>query len=195
MKRQTNIHSALSFIFAPQITPIYWFLLLYFKVSHGNLFPLLIAIIFSSLIQILASLMYTKLYNVGFYVPNKEKRFPLFLTSIISYTIGFIILELAFAPFIFKALMLAYIFNTVAAALITRYLTKISIHVWGISGPSVAILYVYGYPLFIIMLLLASVVGYSRIKLKAHTIYQVTSAVVCSLLITTVIIYGLMAYI
>jgi membrane-associated phospholipid phosphatase len=87
--------------------------------------------------------------------------------------------------------MLAYVINTIIAAIITKYFTKISIHVWGISGPSVAILYAYGLPAFLIMLILAAIVGYSRIKLKAHIINQVIAAIIFSVLITILVIYGL----
>jgi len=129
--------------------------------------------------------------KVGFYVLDKKKRLPLFTIGIISYIVGFIILEFTGAPFIFKALMLAYVINTIIAAIITKYFTKISIHVWGISGPSVAILYAYGLPAFLIMLILAAIVGYSRIKLKAHIINQVIAAIIFSVLITILVIYGL----
>lgn len=191
MKVRKSVYDILAFLFAPQLSTIYWFFLLYIQASHANLLYLAIAVVFASLIQIVSLLAYAKIAGVGLYVMNKERRLPLFLVSILSYTIGFIVLIIVSAPFIFKALMLAYIINTVIAALITRYLTKISIHVWGISGPSVAILYAYGYPAFIAMLLLAILVGYSRIKIKAHTPKQVAYALACSILITIAVIYGI----
>ncbi|MEM3247345.1 MAG: hypothetical protein QXD17_02020 [Candidatus Micrarchaeaceae archaeon] len=184
----------LSLSFAPQISPIYWFLLLFIG-SQNNLIVFFVAITFSSLVQIVSLIVYAKRTNSGFYVADKEKRLPLFLISITAYFIGFVLLEVLKASFIFKALMLAYIINTIIAALITKYLTKISIHVWGISGPSVAILYVYGYYAFAAMLALALIIGYSRIMVKAHSFRQVISAIFLSILITILVIYGLGSYI
>lgn len=193
MKARMNIYSLLSFLFAPQVSPIYWFALLYAQSAHDPLY-LLIAIVFSSVIQLVSLLAYAKISGSGLYVTDREKRLPLFLVSIFAYLIGFMLLEVTAAPFIFRVVMLAYIINTIAAALITNYLTKISIHVWGISGPSVAILYAYGHTAFAAMLLLAFLVGYSRIKSNAHTAKQVAYAIVCSILITAAVIYGIGIY-
>ncbi|MEM0159632.1 MAG: hypothetical protein QW046_01640 [Candidatus Micrarchaeaceae archaeon] len=194
MDKSLNLHNVLSLSFAPQISPIYWFLLLFIG-SQNNLIVFFVAITFSSLVQIVSLIVYAKRTNSGFYVADKEKRLPLFLISITAYFIGFVLLEVLKASFIFKALMLAYIINTIIAALITKYLTKISIHVWGISGPSVAILYVYGYYAFAAMLALALIIGYSRIMVKAHSFRQVISAIFLSILITILVIYGLGSYI
>lgn len=194
MKMRLSAYSVLSLLFAPQLSSVYWFILLYMQSTH-NLLYLLVAIVFSSLIQLLSLLVYAKMSGVDLYVTDKEKRMPLFFITVVAYLIGFVLLEFTSAPFIFKALMLAYVINTSIAALITKYRTKVSVHVWGISGPSVAILYVYGYPAFAAMLLLALLVGYSRVKANAHTPNQVIYAVVCSVLITVAVIYGIGGYV
>ncbi|MCL5680038.1 MAG: hypothetical protein M1465_01705 [Candidatus Marsarchaeota archaeon] len=193
MKSHFGIYDFLSLIFAPQISPAYWFLLLYIR--GGTILSVAIAITFSSLIQTCALLVYAKTSNAGFYVADKEKRLPLFIISISAYIIGFVLLEVTASPFIFRVLMLAYVINTIIAALITKYLTKVSIHTWGISGPSVALLYAYGSYAFIGMLALSLIVGYSRIKVGAHDIKQVVSALAISVLITIFVIYVIGRYI
>lgn len=92
------------------------------------------------------------------------------------------------APFIASALMLAYAVNTTVAALINRF-DKISTHVWGISGPAVALLYAYGYLAFAAVIALAALVGVSRVRMKAHTPWQAASAILVSLPLTLFIIY------
>ena len=124
-------------------------------------------------------------------VSDRKDRFGLFVVAILSYFAGFFILKYFSAPFIFTALMLSYLLNTMVAAVITKFVTKVSIHVWGISGPSVAIFYSYGLPGFLGMLFLAAFVGGARIKMSQHTISQVILSFVLSVPITFFIIYYL----
>ena len=185
-----NISKILSIAFAPQITPIYWFVILYFKnvKATNNLYSTLIAITFAAAFEIVALLVYaTK--SKDFFVTERQKRMPLFIVSMLSYFVGTVLLKLYNAPFVIYALMLSYLINTIIAALITKYYSKISIHTWGISGPAVTILYAYGAVAFTAMLVLAFIVGLSRVKMNAHTIQQVTYALLLSLIITVVVVY------
>ena len=62
-------------------------------------------------------------------VSDRKDRFGLFVVAILSYFAGFFILKYFSAPFIFTALMLSYLLNTMVAAVITKFVTKVSIHV------------------------------------------------------------------
>jgi hypothetical protein len=83
----------------------------------------------------------------------------------------------------------AYFVNTTFAAIITKYATKVSIHAWGMTGPSVAILYSFGVVGFVLMLAIGAVVGSTRVKLRVHTWRQVALAVVVSVPLTGLVIY------
>ena len=124
-----NISKILSIAFAPQITPIYWFVILYFKnvKATNNLYSTLIAITFAAAFEIVALLVYaTK--SKDFFVTERQKRMPLFIVSMLSYFVGTVLLKIYNAPFVIYALMLSYLINTIIAALITKHYSKISTH-------------------------------------------------------------------
>lgn len=184
-------HSALiSLLFMPQISSAYAFAFLFLN-AKVPLIYLIIAILFSSLIPLFSFLSYFKKYGGDVNVTDRKNRLWLFVTAMVSYFIGFLTLVHFSAPFIFVALMLAYFLNTIFAAVITKFITKVSIHVWGISGPSVAIFYSYGLPGFLGMVILAAFVGGARIRLHQHTVNQVALSFALSIPITIFIIYYL----
>ncbi len=190
MRAYKLLADLLSIVFMPQISSIYAFALLFLYVNPDTLY-LFIAILFSSFIQLLSILYYITIAKGDANIFNKENRLPFFVIAILSYFIGFILLRNLAAPFIFTALMLSYLINTVAAAFITKYFTKVSIHVWGISGPSVAIFYCYGFFGLFSMLALAAIIGLARIETRQHDLFQVLLSFALSLPITFFIIYVL----
>jgi hypothetical protein len=173
----------------PQVSSIYAFALL-FAYANIQLGYLAVAVLFSSLIP-LASLAYHVFVMKGDPDVERKERKGLFAVAIASYLIGVVALSYSAAPFIFTALMLSYLINTVVAALVTKYFTKVSIHVWGISGPSVAIFYDYGPVGLLFMLFLAGMVGAARIKLGKHTPKQVLLSFLLSVPITFIVIYAI----
>ena len=92
------------------------------------------------------------------------------------------------------ALMFAYFVNTTLAAPITKYVTKVSIHTWGITGPSVAIFYSFGIIGLTLMLALRAVVGSSRVKLGVHSWRQVGLSFLVSIPLTWTIVYVIPAF-
>ncbi len=179
-----------SLAFMPQISSTYSFALLFAYTKTGLVY-LALAVFFSSVIPLISLSYYSKVSRGDAYVIERKNRSGLFAIAILSYFTGFIFLKYASAPFIFSALMLCYLLNTIVAALITKYFSKVSIHVWGISGPSVAIFYYYGLLGLASMLLLAAIVGIARINLNQHTKTQVLLSFVFSVPITFFIIYVL----
>ncbi|MEM3181362.1 MAG: hypothetical protein QW091_02870 [Candidatus Micrarchaeaceae archaeon] len=181
------IYRTLSVAFAPQISPIYWFSLLYF--IYKSAVALLISVVFASVIELALLFAYVKIYNTDFFVLEREKRAPLFVASITSYAIGLVFLYVFRSGFFFKALMLSYVINTIVAALITKYATKVSVHTWGISGPATVLGFAYGTYVFMLLLAVAAIVGYARIALKAHNAKQVLYALLISVLTTSAVVY------
>jgi hypothetical protein len=190
MRHRDVLSNVLSLLFMPQISSAYVFAALALA-SKDPIPYLAVAVLFSSLIQVASLLAYAIKSKSDMNVADTKGRSVLFAIAIASYFAGFCVFWYISAPFILGALMLSYTLNTLAAAAVTRYLTRVSIHVWGISGPAVAVLYSYGFIGFLAMLLLAAVVGAARIELRRHTTGQVLLSFVLSVPITLFVIYVL----
>ena len=164
-----------------------WRCLLHQGLEHvlfpGDLF------LFATLVEVGSLLTFVQFSKKDANVQDRADRPVLFVIAIFSYLAGFVVLRYLQAPFIFNALMFAYFANTILAAAITRYLTKVSIHTWGITGPSVAILYSLGAVGFLLMLILAIVVGSTRVKLGYHSTGQVALSFLASVPLTWLIVY------
>ncbi len=177
-------------VFMPQITSAYAFMALATATgSRNTLLYLAIAVVFAALIQVSSLLVYIQLSRKDVNIADRQDRPTLFVIATISYLVGFILLRGLLAPFIFSALMFAYFANSILAAVITKYLTKVSVHTWGITGPSVAILHSLGILAFAAALALGVVVGITRITLRYHTWAQVLLSFVVSIPFTWFIVY------
>lgn len=106
-----------------------------------------------------------------FYASERETRAKPFIGAMTSYVLGTLVLLLSKAAPIIIACMFCYFGNSLAMMLISLK-WKISIHTSGISGPGVVLIYSFGAPWFLFMLLLLPV-GWARIRLGAHTLEQV----------------------
>jgi hypothetical protein len=174
----------------PQLTSAYAFLALSIASGIERAWSyLLFSVMIASLIQLGSILAYVLFVKKDANVQDRENRPMLFATAILSYLIGFVLLRYFGAPFIFSALMFAYFANTTLAAVITRYWTKVSIHTWGITGPSVTILYSFGVFGFVVMLFAGAIVGFTRIRLGYHSEGQVALSFAVSIPLTWLIVY------
>ncbi len=171
----------------PQLTPAFMFAALLSGSLTSNWLALLIAIVFSALIPTASIIVYWE-SGMDFFVDDKRKRVPLFITGTIAYSIGAILLFYIHAPFIATALMLAYAINTIVAAGLNVFY-KVSIHTWGISGPTAALFFQFGVVALLIGFSMAFLVGIQRVATKAHTVGQVVAAVLVSFPLTIFVIY------
>ncbi len=142
----------------PPLFSFYVFLALSFSSGSAWLY-LIISLIFASIIQGISVLLYGRFSKKDVNVEGRKDRPVLFSIAIISYLLGFVALRFLSAPFIFSGLMFAYVCNTALAAVITKYLTKVSVHAWGVAGPSVDILYSFGAVPFLLVLFVGLIVG------------------------------------
>jgi membrane-associated phospholipid phosphatase len=115
-------------------------------------------------------------------IDKREQRIHPLLLAALANAIGFIILRFLQAPDLVQCLMFCYASNTLIADLITRW-WKISIHAMGISGPLVALHFLYG-PAIIPFYLLIPVVAASRVILKKHSTGQVIAGALLGLGLT-----------
>src|SRR3989442_8972379 len=189
-KRLDRIYKAVAVVFMPQASSAYAFLAL--SIASGieeTPLYLLLSILFASLIELGSLLVYVRFLRRDVNVQDRKDRPILFAIAILSYLVGFALLRYLQAPFIFSALMFAYFANTTFAAIITKYVTKVSIHTWGITGPSVAILYSLGVLGFVVMLILGGAVGGTRVKVGYHSAGQVALSFFASIPLTWFIVY------
>ena len=179
-----------SLVFPAQVTPAYFFVLLLLAYRLENqAMGLVVALLFSVAIPTVVLLYFVKIKRIDLFISDRRKRHWPFIITILSYAIGFFALLAIHSPFIVSALMLSYVINTAIAALINLF-EKVSIHVWAISGPAVALFYQYGLPAFIAAIIVATLVGIARIRLKAHTPLQVLLALLVSVPLTFLAIYS-----
>lgn len=106
----------------------------------------------------------------------KDQRTLPYFIAIVFYTIGLIILILSKVSIISIAFWFCYISNTIITILINKY-WKISVHSMGASGAAAALFFVFGWTSFAAMIV-AILVGWSRIELKCHTLQQVIAGIV-----------------
>ena len=107
--------------------------------------------------------------KVDIWVSSREARTFYFILAILTYFIGALIFLYGESISMY-AISLTYALVTLAVALINLK-WKISVHTAGVSGPSTALVYVYGVIALSFVALIVLVI-WSRVKLKAHTTGQ-----------------------
>lgn len=105
---------------------------------------------------------------------KEERTFP-FLIAIVFYLFGLILMIKLNLHLISIAFWFCYISNTLITIFINHF-WKISAHSMGASGPLAALIVSFGL-IGLILLPVVILVGWSRIKLKCHTISQVMAGV------------------
>ena len=105
----------------------------------------------------------------------KEERTIPFLISILIYCMGFAVLMFDNINIISIAFWFCYISDTLIVVFINKY-WKISVHSMGASGSLAALIFVAG-PIGSLLIIIVALVGWSRIKLKCHNLYQVLAGI------------------
>jgi membrane-associated phospholipid phosphatase len=165
----------ISTLFVPPSFALILFTLLAFKYEtdpHKILLSVLVTFAFSFSFPIMLFFILRKqgkIVNSDATI-KEERTFP-FIISVLFYSIGILILIKAQINIVSIAFWFCYISNTVFIIIINKY-WKISAHMMGVAGPFAAVCFVYGLyalPLIIIVFM----IGWARIFLKCHDIYQV----------------------
>ncbi|MEO8231838.1 MAG: PAP2 family protein [Ignavibacteriota bacterium] len=105
---------------------------------------------------------------------KEERTFP-FLIAIGFYLLGLILMIKFNLNIISIAFWFCYISNTIITIIINKF-WKISAHAMGAAGPFSAITFAFGL-IGLILLPIVALVGWSRVKLRCHTLSQVTAGV------------------
>jgi len=103
----------------------------------------------------------------------RAERENVFSAFVIFYALGTCVLYLLHAPRLMTATLAGYTGASLIVQYITRY-WKISTHALGITAPLVVLVYLYGTQ-SLPFLILIPLVGWSRIRLHAHTPLQVVA--------------------
>jgi membrane-associated phospholipid phosphatase len=170
----------ISTVFIPPTFTLFSFLFLAIKYEIEvvqKIYVLAVAFIFGVLLQI-ASFVFFYKKGIISDVDAKEKneRDIPFLISIVLFIIGLILLFIGEVNIVSMAFWFCYISNTFMVLLINKYL-KISIHAMGVSGPLAMFVFFVGVEAFAFLPILF-IVGWSRVKLKVHSMPEVTAGAV-----------------
>lgn len=173
---------------APFIS-IFIFLILDYYFLKGTDFIIItiVSMIFAAIIPGIIAYVWVKNKNIEIDMPNKEDRIYPLLWILISYLTGVLILFTISAPFVITVLMFCYFSNTLIVLLVSLF-WKISIHSVGIAGPVAFMIYVFGYP-GLLFLILVPIIMWSRLYLKRHTFNQVIAGAGLGFILTTTQIY------
>jgi len=122
---------------------------------------------------------------------KEERTFP-FLVAIVFYLIGLLLMIKFNLNIISIAFWFCYISITVITIFINKY-WKISAHSMGVSGPFAVLIFVFGW-IGLILLPVVLLVGWSRVKLKCHSIAQVMTGIVVAFVSVYIQMYYITKY-
>src|ERR1017187_10097179 len=169
------IARVISILFVPPSFPLILFTIFAFKYETDPNKILLLILVTITFFFSFPIILFIILRKQGKIVNSdatiKEERTLPFIISALFYAIGIIILIKAQINIISIAFWFCYITNTIFIIIINKY-WKISAHMMGVAGPFAAVCFVYGLSALPFILLLF-VIGWARIFLKCHNIYQV----------------------
>ena len=176
-----------SYIFHPILMPLIGILII-LSISHLTLLPIaskkailsLVAIITVFFPLTIIPILYYQKLITGITISNRRERLlPMFLTSIFYY-FGYFMLHKYSAPVFLQEYMLV-VFISVLTASVINIKWKISLHMIGIGGligllSALAFLFgIHNSIVFMISIIVAGIIGTSRLYLSEHTSTQIYS--------------------
>jgi len=142
-----------------------------------------LCILFGSIMPfIFVVFLYKKKIINDLHVPRREDRLKPLIVSNMSYLLGFFIFYIFKAPVYLRAIFFTSFITTFILTIIT-YFWKISFHTSWITFTSITYYVLFGkWTLF--LLLFIPLVAWARIKIKRHTIAQVITGSLLTLVTT-----------
>lgn len=114
-------------------------------------------------------------------VSLRESRAKFFAFSLLCYAIVYSIFSLA--ECLVLAVLSAAYFTVTLGVMIATFKTKVSVHGAGVGGPGAALLIVYGWIAWPVIILWSAVI-WSRTALKQHSLAQSIAGVLLGIVIT-----------
>lgn len=188
MKNDKEIAEILSVLLSPVSAAFISVLIFTFFPVHNALssnlfFTLVLGIFFLCIFPVIAILYYYKKGKVDIWVSERTIRTPFYVIAITGYVIATIVFYYLKNLNLF-VLSLSYALVTIAV-MFGNLFRKISSHGAGIAGPITAITFHFGL-LAIPLYLLLPLTIWARLKLKAHSLFEV----IIGILLGTIITYG-----
>ena len=199
-----KIARIVSYLFHPLLMPTYAVLLLFNTGTYLQYMPpgpktMIILLVFTGTFLIPVSLLPLWIFlgiTKTIYLNNRQERFvPLFVTTIIYYVAFYLLRRYHLSSLILSIMMAGTIL--LFAGLIVSVWWKISLHMLGIGGLTGflagIIIKTGGVNIFIfsLVIILAGLLGVSRLKLNAHSAAEVYAGLFSGIIIgfITVIVY------
>ena len=132
-------------------------------------FSILFCFFCFAFIPFLSILYFYRKNVVDLYVSNRKTRTPFFLIAITSYSFAALIFLVTNTKIMFL-LAVGYIFVSIILMVVNLF-WKVSVHSAGVTGPIFSLIFVFGINA-VPLTLIVGLVGWSRIKLKNHTVAQ-----------------------
>lgn len=121
------------------------------------------------------------------HLPIRSERTRPYIVTILCILVTIFLLKITSAPAILIILMYAYLVNAIFLLLI-NFTWKVSAHAVGVACPLMVLFFsqgVFMLPLFLIL----PVVGWARLKLGAHTFWEVFIGSLGGLVLSYVLVY------
>lgn len=142
----------------------------------------IICLVFATAFPIIGIIYFARSQQLDYDLPERSTRTTPFLIAVASYSAGVALLAIIGMPPLLVGLMLAYSINTSVMFSITHF-WKISIHAAGVTGPLSFLVFKLG-PLWGFLYFLVVPIGLIRLRLKQHTILQISAGAVLSAILT-----------
>jgi membrane-associated phospholipid phosphatase len=182
----------LSIVLIPPVVAAVVITALVYAWEHGTLFHRIVvwltAVFTAGGLQITYVLYLRRMSKVSHWdVPAQQERNQPYLISAAISAVGLLLLLFLNASIFLWGLLWCFTVNTLLLYAINRR-WKISAHMMGLTGPLIFL-----WPLFDVWLLLALplivLLGWARVTLRVHDIYQVAAGAAAGILLTLAQIY------
>ncbi len=142
---------------------------------------IIICLVFMVIAPVAPIVLEAKRGKVDLDISQQELRTPFFIWALFCYAAVYAIYWLLQCD-VMRVLAAAY-FTVTTGVMVANFATKVSVHAAGVSGPSTALIIIYGTPALIFVILWI-IVAWSRVKLKQHTFIQSFVGILIGVIIT-----------
>lgn len=176
-----EVHRAFALLLSPVTFSLAAVLALGF--IEGSLLATAVALVFIVVLPIADVIRRYLKGEVDILVPERSMRGRFLIQAALSYSTGFIFLRLLNAKML-SVLALTYLFVSLALIALNKSITKVSVHMAGITGPATFLIYSGIHSIGYAITLLIPLLAWSRWRSGSHTIEQVLLGSAVSFFIT-----------
>lgn len=196
MSKTIFLADILSYVFSPTVFAFYMIILFLLfpplNTTSNILSSLIISIMFLCIFPIIAILYFKNKGTVDIWVSNQKQRTPFYIIAIISYGIASVLFYFLHETTLF-VLSVAYL-GVTASVTLGNVSTKISSHSAGVAGPLTAASMIYGLIVLPVFFIVIPLVFWSRLKINAHSLIQLTLGVIIGVIVTFFVYYSLFPF-